>query len=113
MFAKSTQGHRDRSVEQTKRHGEDTSRMNVWAKTFLPWARVLHAYPMAEPCRRGSHMKAYGGMASGSGKHMPQAAEEMVLMGEVMLYSLPSALALAWMSTYALALACMTVAARV
>ena len=41
MFAKSTQGHRDRSVEQTKRHGEDTSRMNVWAKTFLPWAREL------------------------------------------------------------------------
>ena len=58
-------------------------------------------------------MAAYGGMATGSSKHMPQAAEEMVGIAKVMLYTLPSALALAWISAYALALACMTVAARV
>ena len=58
-------------------------------------------------------MAADGGMATGSSKHMPQAAEEMVGIAKVMLYTLPSALALAWISAWDPALACMTVAARV
>ena len=71
---------------------------------------------MAKPCRGGNNMAADGGMATGSSKHMPQAAEEtvglalakgmiaitthmpeeMVGIAKVMLYTLPSALALAW-----------------
>ena len=34
-------------------------------------------------------MAADGGMATGSSKHMPQAAEEMVGIAKVMLYTLP------------------------